>query len=184
MIKISGETAKKRLNMWFRVSITSSTFISSVFQIAELIKKKAQVLLLSCSSLNLTNSPPSILHFKQEQCMLMLSPFEACFTPGESFPQDPLIFLYLCHYCLTGLCVQSFFALIQTMLHQISILTSQRIVCSVRMSLLVYLSPKDLRIPTGRPNPISHLLIPIKPIPSESNDISVLPSRGDSYRES
>jgi hypothetical protein len=35
----SGETAKKRLNMWFRVLITSSTFISSVFQIAELIQK-------------------------------------------------------------------------------------------------------------------------------------------------
>ena len=47
---------------------------------------------------------------------------------------------------------------------------------------LFHLSPKDLRIPAGRPNPISLLLIPIFPIPSESNEISVLPSRGDSYR--
>ena len=109
MIKISRETAEKRLNMWFQVF--DNFFYFHFLRLPNRrVNSKAQVLLLSCCSLTLTNSPPSILHFKQEQCMLMLSPFEACFTPGESFPQDPLIFLYLCHYCLTGLCVQSFFA--------------------------------------------------------------------------
>lgn len=37
MIKISGETAKKRLNMWEGGEITNSAFISPVFKITELL---------------------------------------------------------------------------------------------------------------------------------------------------